>query len=75
MKSNENNIKKLLLMGLIGAIITFIGGDTDTIACIVGGMAEALYGVPQYLIDIVKNKLPSKFNKLLEKGYEKVSSI
>lgn len=27
MKSNENNIKKLLLMGLIGAIITFIGGE------------------------------------------------
>ena len=52
-----------------------IGGDTDTIACIVGGMAEALYGVPKYLIDIAKNKLPSKFNELLEKGYEKVSSI
>lgn len=27
MKSNENNIKKLLLIGLIGAIITFIGGE------------------------------------------------
>lgn len=47
-----------------------IGGDTDTIACIVGGMAEALYGVPQYLIEIAKTKLPNKFNKLLEKGYK-----
>lgn len=47
-----------------------IGGDTDTIACIVGGMAEALYGVPQYLIEIAKTKLPSGFNKLLEKVYK-----
>lgn len=52
-----------------------IGGDTDTIACIVGGMAEALYSVPQNLIDIAKTKLPREFNDLLKKGYEKISSI
>ena len=46
-----------------------IGGNTDTIACIVGGMAEALYGVPQYLIEIAKTKLPNIFNELLENGY------
>ena len=49
-----------------------IGGDTDTIACIVGGMAEALYGVPQYLIKIAKTKLPSGFNALLEIGYKRL---
>ena len=49
-----------------------IGGDTDTIACIVGGMAEALYGVPQYLIDLAKTKLPSIFNELLEIGYKRL---
>lgn len=49
-----------------------IGGDTDTIACIVGGMAEALYGVPQYLIELAKNKLPNEFNKLLEIGYRNI---
>ena len=49
-----------------------IGGDTDTIACIVGGMAEALYGVPQYLIETAKPKLPKEFNQLLEKGYKRV---
>lgn len=49
-----------------------IGGDTDTIACIVGGMAEALYGVPQYLIKIAKTKLPSIFNELLEIGYKRL---
>lgn len=49
-----------------------IGGDTDTIACIVGGMAEALYGVPQYLIEMAKTKLPNEFSKLLEIGYRKI---
>lgn len=49
----------------------FYSDDTIlTIACIVGGMAEALYGVPQNLIEIAKTKLPNKFNKLLEKGYK-----
>lgn len=50
-----------------------IGGDTDTIACIVGGMAEALYGVPQYLVELAKSKLPSMFNELLEEGYRKIN--
>lgn len=50
----------------------FFSDDTDTIACIVGGMAEALYGVPQYLIEIVKTKLPKEFNQLLEKGYKRI---
>ena len=52
-----------------------IGGDTDTIACIVGGMAEALYGIPQHLIELGKSKLPSSFNELLEEGYEKISNF
>lgn len=47
-----------------------IGGDTDTIACIVGGMAEALYGVPQYLRELVQSKLSNEFNDLLKKGYK-----
>lgn len=45
-----------------------IGGDTDTIACIVGGMAEALYGVPEYLVDLAKEKLPNEFLDLLEQS-------
>lgn len=49
-----------------------IGGDTDTIACIVGSMAEALYGVPKALIDEAKSKLPKEFIKLLEEGYERM---
>lgn len=49
-----------------------IGGDTDTIACIVGGMAEALYGIPKSLINNVKIKLPNEFNQLLELTYKRI---
>lgn len=46
------------------------GGDTDTNACIVGGMAEAFYGVDQSLVDKAKEKVPEKFVKVLEKAYK-----
>ena len=46
------------------------GGDTDTNACIVGGMAEALYGVDQSLVDKAREKVPEKFVKVLEKAYK-----
>lgn len=46
------------------------GGDTDTNACIVGGMAEAFYGVDQSLVDIAKEKIPKEFVKVLEKAYK-----
>ena len=48
-----------------------IGGDTDTIACIVGSMAEALYGISEELITKAKEKLPNNFVALLEREYEK----
>lgn len=46
------------------------GGDTDTNACIVGGMAEAFYGVDQSLVDKAREKVPEKFVKVLEKAYK-----
>ncbi len=46
------------------------GGDTDTNACIVGSMAEAMYGVPKILIRKAKEKLPKDFVKVIEKGYK-----
>lgn len=55
----------------IRKVISF-GGDTDTNACIVGSMAEALYGIDQSLIEIVKKKIPDEFNKVLTKAYKKV---
>lgn len=35
-----------------------IGGDSDTIACITGGIAEALFGIPQDIIEKLKYYLP-----------------
>lgn len=52
--------------------IIFFGGDTDTNACIVGSMAEALYGINDSLIEQAKLKIPPKFNEKLEEGYKRV---
>lgn len=52
----------------VSKVISY-GGDTDTNACIVGSMAEAMYGIPKPLIYKAKAKLPREFVKVLEKGY------
>lgn len=47
-----------------------LGGDTDTNACIVGSMAEAIYGIDRELINMANDKLPNEFVKVLKKvGY------
>lgn len=46
------------------------GGDTDTNACIVGSMAEVLYGIDNNLLDLANEKIPKNFVKVLEKGYK-----
>ena len=53
----------------IAKVISY-GGDTDTNACIVGAMAEALYGINNKVIEWVKEKLPVDMVKLLDKGYK-----
>ncbi len=35
-------------------------------------MAEALYGIPNELVETAKKKIPDDFVKLLDKGYSKV---
>lgn len=50
-------------------ILSF-GGDTDTNACIVGSMAEALYGIDKSLIEQAKMKIPPDFVEKLELGYK-----
>lgn len=35
-----------------------LGGDSDTLACITGGIADAFYGVPENIIDEVQRRLP-----------------
>lgn len=51
------------------------GGDTDTNACIVGAMAEALYGLDASFILQAKEKLPEEFTTLLDKGYKRIKKL
>lgn len=45
-----------------------IGGDSDTIACITGGIASAYYKqIPQEIIDFVVDKLPSEYIEIMNK--------
>lgn len=50
--------------------IISIGGDTDTNACIVGSMAEELYGIPDEYISKVDEIIPEDFVKVLKKAYK-----
>ena len=56
-KSFEDAVRRILLMG----------GDTDTNCCIVGAVAESLYGIDDRQKDDVIEKLPLE-SKVLKKG-------
>lgn len=44
-----------------------MGGDSDTLACITGGVAEAFYGgVPASMAERVMRPWPDAFRKILE---------
>lgn len=60
--SFEDSIKKVISYG----------GDTDTNACIVGSIAEAIYGIDKYLIEEANEKIPKSFVKTLQLGYKKM---
>lgn len=47
----------------------YIGGDTDTIACITGGLAEALYGIPGPLVEESMAFLPGELQVVLQRLY------
>ena len=49
-----------------------IGGDSDTIACIVGGFSEAYYGVPKELKKEVNNFIPVEFKNIIHEFYERL---
>lgn len=59
--SFEESIKKIISYG----------GDTDTNACIVGSMAEAMYGIDNDLIEKAKTKIPSEFTSIIDNMYKK----
>ena len=44
-----------------------MGGDSDTLACITGGIAEAYYGeIPNEMIEATQRVFPPIFNKLID---------
>ena len=47
-----------------------MGGDTDTNACIVGSVAESLYGMNEQQKVLAKRNLPSDFIKILKRAYK-----
>lgn len=47
--------------------IISLGGDTDTNACIVGSVAQAMYGINDNLTSIALKRLPQEFVKILKK--------
>jgi len=51
------------------------GGDTDTNACIVGAMAEALYGMDKRLVTLTQENLPEEFVEMLHEGYKKIKIL
>lgn len=48
-----------------------IGGDSDTIAAIAGGIAEARFGVPDSHLELARHRLPEEMNSLLAAMYER----
>lgn len=59
-KSFSDAIRKTLLLG----------GDTDTNACIVGSVAEAIYGMKKHEKEDAVKGLPNNFIKILKKVYK-----
>ena len=50
-----------------------LGGDSDTMACIAGGIAQAFYGVPEDICETARNLLPKEFIEILDQfnaGYK-----
>ena len=48
-----------------------IGGDSDTIGCITGSIAEALYGIPNDIRQKGLSYLPNEFKKVIDEFEDK----
>ncbi len=52
-----------------------IGGDTDTIGCIVGSMAEAFYGVPKNLVMQCKKYITPGMQAVTNRFYTTIANL
>ena len=50
-----------------------IGGDSDTLAAIAGGVAEARFGISAKLASHARPLLPPEMQRVIEQLYERVS--
>ena len=44
-----------------------LGGDCDTLTCIVGGMAEAFYGIPAEMVNECRKRLPKDMLEVIDR--------
>jgi ADP-ribosylglycohydrolase len=51
-------------------IAVSLGGDSDTIANITGGIAEAYYGVPEEMKATALSMLPEEMQKVVNEMYD-----
>lgn len=52
-----------------------LGGDTDTMACISGGIAEAFYqDIPKFIIEESRKRLPAELLSVVDSFYTHLSS-
>jgi len=63
---NANNFEESIKLALS------FGGDTDTNACIVGSMAEAMFGIDEDLKQKAISKLPQNFKKIIKQFYNTI---
>ncbi len=50
-----------------------LGGDTDTLACIAGGMAEAFYGIPEEILMEGKTRIMPDLKDVIDKYYDYIA--
>jgi ADP-ribosyl-[dinitrogen reductase] hydrolase len=48
-----------------------LGGDTDTLACIAGAVAEAIHGVPEDISDCAREYLSADLLDILDRFEER----
>ena len=65
---NSNSFKESIELTLS------FGGDTDTNACIVGSMAEAMFGINEELKQKAISKLPKEFISIMTKAYSQMDN-
>lgn len=48
-----------------------LGGDTDTMACIAGSIAEARFGIPEALVCKAQSHLPREMLEIVDMFYQR----